>query len=791
MMQNTSHSEQSLMEDRYDIVVVGAGMAGIMAALAAKTSDNRVLIIEPSNVLGGQGTVGGVAGFCGDSERVNDEFSVLINRLRKHGLISNYDPTADRREYDLEWCAYFLQELVLEKDIDILLHSRVINACVTDGKVDRLTISTAGGILECTCGFVVDASGQCRVATLSGFPVVHERANKQLPMSLYFTLWDTGKAVEPFLPADSVVWENEEEIPMTSLHVFPSGKVEVKMKVVGFDAADGFSRSKAEMHARRHMMSLIYFLQTKGYGGVKLDRHVLASVSRSIGIREEKRIVGEHVLTEDEVSRGTVFPDAVAVGTYHFDYHWPDKMQRAGTGITTMVEPYHIPLSSMVPKGSRNLLVTGRAASGDQLALSSFRVMATVAQMGFGSGHAARLCVERRCNLNQVDFAELHKRIESGGQSLDLSSYGDYLRQSLLTREYVFSKPQVFEKCHAPSLVLLKNNRFLAAWFGGSGEGRPDVGVWLSERYQCVWSEPRLVAKVNDQPHWNPVLFRAPDSSVHLYFKTGVSPRSWKTWRMFSTDDGASWSAAEALGGKKNLYSPGPVKNKPIILADGTCLAPNSIEDEKTWSVFVDRSQDGGMTWVHSPLLTCADKTDLKSVSPSQPPGEIDPVSLPAEGFIQPTLWESEPGTVHMLVRSSYGQVYRSDSQDSGKTWAPLDRTNLPNNNSGLDVVKLPHGTLVLASNPVSENWGQRTPLSLIASFDNGETWEHRLDLESAEGEFSYPAIISTGRGIAVVYSWNRERIAFWHGSIEQLTNPGLVEQREHILHTGVVSMEA
>ncbi|NET39959.1 MAG: FAD-dependent oxidoreductase, partial [Cyanothece sp. SIO1E1] len=223
------------MDDRYDIVVVGAGMAGIMAALAAKDSGNRVLIIEPSNVLGGQGTTGGVAGFCGDSERVNDFFAGIIDRLSRYQLVSKYDPTADRREYDLEWCAYFLQEMVLENGIDVLLHSRVIDAEVDHGRVTRLTVSTAGGILECYCGFVVDASGQCRVATLAEFEVIHEGANRQLPMSLYFTLWDTGKKVDPFLPPEAEVWENEEEIPMTSLHVFPSGKVEVKMKVVGFD----------------------------------------------------------------------------------------------------------------------------------------------------------------------------------------------------------------------------------------------------------------------------------------------------------------------------------------------------------------------------------------------------------------------------------------------------------------------------------------------------------------------------------------------------------------------------
>lgn len=779
------------MDTRYDIVVVGGGMAGVMAALAAKSESNRVLIIEPSNVLGGQGTVGGVAGFCGDSERVNDYFANLVERLSQHGLISNYDSTADRREYDLEWCAYILQEIVLEKQIDVLLHSRVIEAEAQDGYVRRLTISTAGDIVSCQCGYIIDATGQCRVATLSGFPVIHEGANKQLPMSLYFTLWDTGKPVSPFLPPGLPVWESEEEIPMTSLHVFPTGKVEVKMKVVGFDAADGFSRSKAEIHARRHMMRLIYFLQTKGYGGVKLDRHVLASVSRSIGIREEKRIVGERMLTEEEVKSGTVFQDAVAVGTYHFDYHWPDKMERAGTGITTMVEPYHIPLSCMIPKGSRNLLVAGRSACGDQMAMSSFRVMATVAQMGFGAGHAAQLCAGKSLDVADVDRDELQSRIEAGGQSLNLSDYGDYLRQSLLASEYLFEKAESFTRCHASTVLLLRNSRFLSAWFGGSGEGHSDAGIWLADRYQCRWSSPRLVAKISEEPHWNPVLFKAPDNRVHLYFRVGASPREWRTWRIISSDEGATWSEPVALENQGDSGARGPVRNQPIVLADGVCLAPNSHEDKDSWRVVVDRSEDGGMTWESMIPPAWPDSLSLEAMPPAQPPQEIDSVSLPTQGFIQPALWESEPGIAHMLVRSTFGQVFRSDSNDGGKTWSTLYATDLPNNNSGLDVVKLENGRLVLAFNPVSENWGQRTPLSLAISFDNGETWERRLDLETEEGEFSYPCIIPTGRGMAVTYTWNRKRIAFWHGSVEQITDPDLVTRREKILHSGVVSMEA
>src|SRR5690606_10272244 len=133
------------------------------------------------------------------------------------------------------------------------------------------------------------------------------------------------------------------------LHHFPSGKMEVKMKVVGFDAADPLSLSQAEMFARRQMAGLICHLQTKGYRQRRYENYVLASVSRHIGVREERSILGEHLLTQDEVSCGAVFADAVAVGTYHFDYHWPDRMERAGTGITTMVEPYQIPLRCLIP----------------------------------------------------------------------------------------------------------------------------------------------------------------------------------------------------------------------------------------------------------------------------------------------------------------------------------------------------------------------------------------------------------------------------------------------------------
>ena len=98
-----------------------------------------------------------------------------------------------------------------------------------------------------------------------------------------------------------------------------------------------------------------------------------------------------------------------------------------------------------------------------------------------------------------------------------------------------------------------------------------------------------------------------------------------------------------------------------------------------------------------------------------------------------------------MLLRSTEGSIYRSDSTDGGVSWCPPYDTGLPNNNSGIDLDRLPNGWLVLACNPVADNWGARTPMSLLVSRDNGVSWDKLLDLDSGKGEFAYPAVVASG----------------------------------------------
>jgi len=230
---------------------------------------------------------------------------------------------------------------------------------------------------------------------------------------------------------------------------------------------------------------------------------------------------------------------------------------------------------------------------------------------------------------------------------------------------------------------------------------------------------------------------------LFLYYKAGYTIPEWETMVMRSHDDGRTWSDPAPLV-PGDIGGRGPVKNKPITLGDGTLLAPASLEP--AWDCFADISRDGGETWERSETVP------------------LDHSGLKGRGIIQPTLWESAPGRVHMLTRSTEGAIYRSDSADGGRTWCPAYPTELPNNNSGIDLVQLDDGTLALVYNPVrpeSGTKGPRTPLVLHLSGDNGETWHSGLLLDQGEGEFSYPSIVAAGRELYVTYTWKRERIAF------------------------------
>ena len=304
----------------------------------------------------------------------------------------------------------------------------------------------------------------------------------------------------------------------------------------------------------------------------------------------------------------------------------------------------------------------------------------------------------------------------------------------LLKKELIFGSVP-FMECHASTIVLCGKGK-IAAWFGGEKEGKNDVRIWYSRTENGGWSTPEQIPAVCDMPHWNPVLFETAPGEITLFYKIGPSVSEWKTYFTVSYDIGHTWSVPMELIEGDTSDGRGPVKNKPLRHSSGALLSPASTERER-WRPFIDRFD--GEKWEKIPI----------------PVVEENGARL---HLIQPTLWESDNGSVHALMRSQNGSIFRSDSFDGGKSFCKAYMTSLPNNNSGIDCVRTESGIIALVCNPVQRG---RTPLSLLLSSDNGETFEKVLDLETEEGEYSYPAVITEGNRLFITYTYKRKSIAY------------------------------
>lgn len=315
--------------------------------------------------------------------------------------------------------------------------------------------------------------------------------------------------------------------------------------------------------------------------------------------------------------------------------------------------------------------------------------------------------------------------------------------------------------CHASTLLELQDGGMLCAWFGGTYEGEDDVGIWLARRQQDGWAPPSPLIDHISEPHWNPVFQRLKDGSIRLYYKVGRKIADWRTIICHSEDEGATWSTPRELVEGDATGGRGPVRSKVIQLPNGKYLAPNSTE-RGSWCAYADQSVDGGKTWIRSNPVQIPGLDQEAADRPAESSVAVSAQSFQGRGVIQPTLWSTSSEAVHMLLRSTEGRIYRSDSSNGGALWSPPYPTELPNNNSGIDVGQLENGQLILACNPVSGNWGVRSPMRLLVSKDNGSSWEKLLDLDSGIGEFSYPAVVTHGNEVHVSYTWKRINIAYW-----------------------------
>jgi predicted neuraminidase len=308
-------------------------------------------------------------------------------------------------------------------------------------------------------------------------------------------------------------------------------------------------------------------------------------------------------------------------------------------------------------------------------------------------------------------------------------------------KEFIYEKAP-YPSCHASTIVETDRKEMVAAWFGGTAEKNPDVGIWVSRHEKGAWTPSVEVANGvqpngTRHPTWNPVLFQPRNGPLMLFYKVGPTPQTWWGMLRTSTDGGRTWSEARRL--PDGIL--GPIKNKPVQLADGTILAPTSNEtDERPskWTVHFERSTDGGKTWTATKPLN-------------------DGITI---GAIQPSiLFHDKIGGAKLqaLGRTRQGKVFTISSEDAGKTWGSMSLLEgVPNPSSGTDAVTLKDGRHLLIYNPVPRG---RTPL-VVSISRNGKDWQPLVTLEDQLGEYSYPAIIQTSDGrVHITYTWKRERV--------------------------------
>jgi len=373
-------------------------------------------------------------------------------------------------------------------------------------------------------------------------------------------------------------------------------------------------------------------------------------------------------------------------------------------------------------------------------------------------------------------------RIEEGCINLEIGS-GEYTftckygearnrwKEGVLIQEFINPDPS-YPESHASTIAETKEGHLVASWFGGTKERNPDVCIWVSRLINGKWTPAQNVANgiVNDTLRyatWNPVLYQVPGGELQLYYKVGPNVAGWVGKMITSNDGGVTWSSPRDL--PEGFL--GPVKNKPVLLKDGTLLCPSSTEGDG-WKVHFEATRDFGKTWT--------------KIGPINDGKEIH--------TIQPSILTYKDGRLQILCRTQERAIGESWSSDNGKAWTPIIKSMLPNTNSGTDAVTLQDGRQLLVYNHVLPNdslkrgKGFRTPLNVAISED-GKVWYAAQVLEDSPiSQYSYPSVIQSKDGMVhIVYTWRRKGIKYVKvdpsklvlSKIEDMKWPSLKETKE------------
>lgn len=412
-----------------DILIVGGGTAGVVAAIQAGRAGVKTCLIESGSQLGGTTTTGGVSfpgifhawgkqiiGGIGwelvmEAVKLNDEILPNFSIIPNNTSIRHW-----RHQVTVNGALYAMlaEEKCLEAGVDIHYYETPTEITFNNGK---WTVKTVGkGIInEISCNQIIDCSGNAAAASIAGFTLLREEDTQ--PGSFIFRIGgydfdslDLSKIPKEYhgrLQQNMLI--NEEVKVESSVNNFPPTPPYNYVYVHGADSSTAELHTKANIEGRASLLNLIRKLRT--FPGC--EKLKLMSAQPETAVRETYRIDGLYKVTHEDYVSGKVFEDSLSYSFYPIDLH------RDGQSIYQEFLKEDIvatiPLRALIPKNSRNFLVAGRCLSSDRLSNSALRVQASCMGMGQAAAAAAVLAIKNKVTPADVPIDELKRLLKEHG----------------------------------------------------------------------------------------------------------------------------------------------------------------------------------------------------------------------------------------------------------------------------------------------------------------------------------------------------------------------------------------